>query len=308
MDLFIIVSLLLPFVASWLVYTRWRARDLPPGPPPMPIFGNIFQLGPALHTSFARLAKTYGPLMSLKLGSQLAVVVSSPEMAKEVMKTQDRFFINRSNPAGFDVHGNREVSMGWLPGNSSRWKKLRRICKEHLFSHQALHASKDLRQEALRRLAGRVSASCGGAMDVGEATFATMSNLIFVTLFSRECDPVHYGKLHEHVNAIARCIGLPNVSDFFPVFAPLDPQGLRRKLGRHFGAILEIVETMIEQRLKQREACDYRRKDDFLETLLDLMEGDEYDLSLKEIKHLSMVSRVTLNNYLFHHTNLINNP
>lgn len=50
---------------------------------------------------------------------------------------------------------------------------------------------------------------------------------------------------------------------------------------------------MIEQRLKQREASSssgYQKKSDVLEMLLDLMEGDEYDLSIEEIKHLLFVS------------------
>ncbi|KAL1541844.1 unspecific monooxygenase [Salvia divinorum] len=215
MQLLIVLSI--AFLAAWLVYSMRRERSdgkAPPGPPRLPIIGNMLQLGRNPHKSLARLSKTYGPLMSLKLGNQLAAVVSP--------------------------------------------------CVRE-----------------------------GRAMNVGEATFTTMTNLMFATLFSFEL--VEYAsadtasprsEFREHVNAITRYIGVPNVADFFPILAPLDPQGIRRKLTYHLGSLLELVQGLIDERLQARTASSYRKKADFLETLLDISQGNEYDLSVREIKHM----------------------
>lgn len=308
MDLFTIL-LSLPFVALCVLYS-WRRRssgESPPGPPPLPIVGNIFQLGMNPHISLAELAKTYGPLMSLKLGTQTAVVISSPEMATEVLVKHGSAFSNRSNPVALSVHGHDEVSMPMVPATTVQWKKLRKIAKEKLFSNPALQASQGIRLERMRKLTDHVAkCSCEGrAMNVGEATFTTMSNLMFSTLFSIEY--FQFGavdnKLKEHINYINRYMGVPNISDFIPIFAPFDPQGIKKKMELHFGSVLDIVLTIIKQRLVDREASDYKKKNDFLETLLDLSEGNEYDLNVDEIKHFCAVSpslSLSLSQYVQH--------
>ncbi|RWV78985.1 hypothetical protein GW17_00059953, partial [Ensete ventricosum] len=61
---------------------------LPPGPAKLPVIGHLHLLGSSLlHRSLWELSKKHGPLMHLKLGRVPVVVVSSPEMAKEVLKT-----------------------------------------------------------------------------------------------------------------------------------------------------------------------------------------------------------------------------
>ncbi|KAI3954586.1 hypothetical protein MKW98_019717 [Papaver atlanticum] len=58
--------------------------------------GNLHQLGNDLpHVSLQKLCNKYGPLMFLKLGSIPTLVVSSADMAKEILTTHDLVFSNR---------------------------------------------------------------------------------------------------------------------------------------------------------------------------------------------------------------------
>lgn len=74
---------------------------LPPGPRPLPVFGNLFLLSSSKlwHRDFYALAQKYGPIMWLRLGSHGAVVVQSPELAMEVLKHQDFIFASRPPPS-----------------------------------------------------------------------------------------------------------------------------------------------------------------------------------------------------------------
>jgi hypothetical protein len=52
------------------------------------------------HRTLQRLAHWMGPVIYLQLGGVLAVVVSSPEAAKEVLKTLDVHCCNRPSSPG----------------------------------------------------------------------------------------------------------------------------------------------------------------------------------------------------------------
>ena len=61
---------------------KFGMARLQPGPRPFPIIGNLLELGDKPHQSLTTLSKTYGPLMSLKLGSTTTIVISSSAKQK----------------------------------------------------------------------------------------------------------------------------------------------------------------------------------------------------------------------------------
>lgn len=124
--LFLVFSFILSlFLILTTTRSRWSSRKvapLPPGPPRLPIIGNIHLVGKNPHHSFADLSRTYGPIMSLKFGSLNTVVVTSPEVAREVLRTHDLILSSRSSTNSIRFIKHHEVSVVWLPPSSPRWR------------------------------------------------------------------------------------------------------------------------------------------------------------------------------------------
>jgi len=75
--------------------TSNKYKNLPPGPRGFPFIGSLHLVGKFPQRDFAKLAETYGPLMSLWLGSKLVVVATSCQAAEEILKTRGSNFANR---------------------------------------------------------------------------------------------------------------------------------------------------------------------------------------------------------------------
>lgn len=71
----------------------------PPGPTPYPIIGNLACLDgyEVPYQAFDELAKTYGAIISLRLGSVPTVVVNGIENIKEVLIAKSSHFDSRPN-------------------------------------------------------------------------------------------------------------------------------------------------------------------------------------------------------------------
>uniref|UniRef100_A0A0D3FPC8 Cytochrome P450 n=1 Tax=Oryza barthii TaxID=65489 RepID=A0A0D3FPC8_9ORYZ len=107
--------------------------QLPPSPPAIPFFGHLHLIDKPLHAALSRLAERHGPVFSLRLGSRNAVVVSSPECARECFTDNDVCFANRPQfpsqmPATFYGAGFGFANYG------AHWRNLRRIATVHLLS------------------------------------------------------------------------------------------------------------------------------------------------------------------------------
>ncbi|PHT28282.1 Geraniol 8-hydroxylase [Capsicum baccatum] len=232
-------------------------KKLPPGPSPWPIIGNIHLLGAKPHVSLANLAKTYGSIMSLKLGQVTTVVISSSTMAKQVLKYQDQDFTSRFAPDAVQVHNYCKFSVGWLP-ICPRWRKIRRIMSTYIFSCNRLDANQHLRSQKTKELIAYCDKCSqeGKVVDIGQAAFKTSLNLMSNTLFSKDlADPFSDSKveLKEVIWGILTEIGKPNLVDFFPILKMIDLQGIRRRTTIQVGKLFKLFDALINERLEEKK-------------------------------------------------------
>ncbi|PHT91566.1 Geraniol 8-hydroxylase [Capsicum annuum] len=195
--------------------------------------------------------------MRLKLGQTTAVVISSSDMAKQVLQKQDSAFSSRSIPDLVQIDNFHLFSVSWLPASRPQWRNLRKILNSHIFSVNKLDASQHLRYKKIEELVVycKRSSQMGEAVDIGGAIFRTMLNLLSNTFFSKDlADPYeNSGKeIKDLVEGIMLEFGKPNMVDYFPVLKIVDPLGLRRYNSR-FGKLLKLLDGLINERVELRK-------------------------------------------------------
>ncbi|KAK6251208.1 hypothetical protein SCA6_005213 [Theobroma cacao] len=263
---------------------------LPPGPRRIPIFGNLFDLGDKPHKSLSELAKIHGPLMSLKIGSLITVVISSENMAKQVLQKHDLTFSNRTIVDAVRASQHDEVGLPWIPV-SPLWRTLRKVCNTHLFTSQKLDANQYLRRKKIQELIAIVQKSChaGEVINIGQAAFNTTINLLSNTIFSMDLVDPNSPTAQEFkktVWGIMEEAGKPNLADYFPILRKIDPQGVRRRMTIHFEKLLDLFGKMFDERLQSRKAQGSTASNDVLDTVLDIIEGNIEELNKTHVTHL----------------------
>ncbi|KAJ7618065.1 cytochrome P450 [Roridomyces roridus] len=85
----LLLSLALLVAAPLIIFRRIGARDkdLPPGPPTLPIIGNLHIFPKeSTHLRFTEWARKYGGIFSLKLGAGTVIVITCPEIAHQLLE------------------------------------------------------------------------------------------------------------------------------------------------------------------------------------------------------------------------------
>ena len=271
------------------LFTKPNPNKQPPGPKPWPIIGNIHQLGDKPHRFVAKLSKTYGPIMSLKLGNINTIVISSPEIAQEMFLKHDLALSGRNVTDAIKVANHHEYSIVFLPV-CDRWRTLRKIITSQLFTHQRLDASQGLRRQKVNELVKYIKQCCETSVpvDIGKVVFTTSLNLLSNTLFSMDLASYENSSSQDFKDLIWNILeegGRPNVSDFFPFVRVLDLQGVLKRTIGYSNEILGVFQGIIDERMKNSMVV----KEDVLATLLKLVQDKE--LSLDQVKHLLVVSK-----------------
>ncbi|KAK2985145.1 hypothetical protein RJ640_004826 [Escallonia rubra] len=154
---------------------RFKAKNptlrLPPGPLQLPLIGNMHNLvGSLPHHILRDLAKKYGPLMYLRLGEVPTVVVSSPEIAKEVMKTHDLIFAQRPYFLAARILSYDSTNIVFAP-YGEYWRQLRKICIMELLSAKRVKTFRAIREEEVSNVIQEILAK--------ERTTINLSKKIF---------------------------------------------------------------------------------------------------------------------------------
>ena len=246
-----ILSLVLLFLLHRLLGLASRngmnkSMRLPPSPPAIPFLGHLHLVKTPFHAALIPLAARHGPVFSLRMGSRRAVVVSSPECARECLTEHDVTFANRpcfpsTRLLSFD--GALQLSRA---SYGPYWRNLRRVATVQLLSaHRVTCMTPTISAEVramVRRMNHAAAAAPGGTARVQlkrrlfELSYSVLMETIARTKTSHteaNADTDMSPEAHEFkqiVDQIIPYLGTANRWDYLPVLRWFDVFGVRNKI------------------------------------------------------------------------------
>jgi cytochrome P450 len=279
--------------------------NLPPGPKPWPIIGNLNLVGALPHRSIHELSRKYGPLMQLRFGSFPVVVGSSVDMAKFFLKTHDVVFTDRPKTAAgkYTTYNYRDIT--WSP-YGAYWRQARKMCLTELFSAKRLESYEYIRAAEVRALLRDLHAASGSGRAVMLKDYLSTVSLNVITrmvLGKKYLDKEEAAagsvtmttpeEFKWMLDELFLLNGVLNIGDSIPWLDWMDLQGYikrMKKLSKMFDRFLEhVVEEHNQRRL--REGKDFVAKD-MVDVLLQIADDPtlEVELDRESVKAFTQVS------------------
>ncbi|KAJ4725252.1 Cytochrome P450 [Melia azedarach] len=270
-------SILLPFLLFFFVLLKlWKisktsntTSNLPPGPWKLPIIGNMHQLLSSLpHHRLRDLAKKYGPLMHLQLGEISTIVVSSPEMAKEVMKTHDVIFASRPQDPETSImtYGCSDIAFAPLGGY---WRQLRKICISEVLSLKRVQSFRSIREEEVSNLINSISSKAGSVINLTDQIYSLMYGITSRAAFGskRKDQQIFISAIKEGIELISGF----NIANQFPSVKWLQHMtGIRGQVERVHQDADRVIENIINEHKKRKETLKLEKGEE-VENLVDVL-------------------------------------
>ncbi|KAG9446573.1 hypothetical protein H6P81_012701 [Aristolochia fimbriata] len=288
LSLFFFLLLLLLLVPAFLLFDSKRRQSgrvvvLPPGPSQLPIIGNIHQLREVTHRTLWSLSKQYGPLMFLKLGRRPLLIVSSAEMAKEVMRSQDLQFCSRPTFVSQTklTYNNRDIAFAPY---GTRWREMRKISILEIFSTKRVQSFVSIRNEEISKMIRIISNASlrRKSVDLSEMLLTFTNDVVLRAAFGKSYPDVEQKiNLHEAINEERLLLTSFFFSDYLPQLGWMDAvTGLRARLKKNFTDLDSFYEKVINEHLDPKRPAP--ELEDFVDVMLRLQQ--KLNLSRDDIK------------------------
>ncbi|EEF48740.1 premnaspirodiene oxygenase [Ricinus communis] len=267
----------------FMVLKVWKKNkdnpNSPPGPRKLPIIGNMHQLaGSDLpHHPVTELSKTYGPIMSIQLGQISAIVISSVEGAKEVLKTQGELFAERPLLLAAEavLYNRMDIIFG---AYGDHWRQLRKLCTLEVLSAKRIQSFSSLRQEELSHFVRFVHSKAGSPINLSKVLFALTNSIIARIATGKKCK--NQDALLDLIEDVIEVSGGFSIADLFPSLKFIHViTGMKSRLEKLHRITDQVLEDIVNEHKATRAASkngggddDKKEAKNLLDVLLDLQE------------------------------------
>ncbi|MQM10201.1 hypothetical protein Taro_043094 [Colocasia esculenta] len=268
-------------------------HSTPPGPTGLPVIGNLHQLGSHQHRTLHELSKRYGPLMHLQLCSVPVLVVSSAELAEEILKKNDLKVSSRPSITPWRQLSYNFSDVGFSPYGAT-WRELRKITVVSLLNARKVEGFRYVREEEVERMIASISslASLSKPINLSKLLHALSNSIVCRAAFGKRFHNAGEGysetKFHGIFQETQALLSKFFVADYIPWAGWADVlTGLQARLKKNFAEIDAFCKEVIEAHINVHRASE-DQEEDFVDVLLRLQKKDSTHLTMNHIKGLIM--------------------
>ncbi|KAL8236086.1 hypothetical protein R6Q59_017167 [Mikania micrantha] len=252
----------------WSLITTKTSKNLPPGPPRLPFIGNIHLLDKqAPHRKLAKLARKYGPIMHLQLGQVSTVVISSPRLAREILKTQDINFADKPTTTTSQIFFYKDSSIGWTPyGNYM--KQIKKLVTSELLSAQKVRSFSYIREDELTRVFKFLEFSSGVPINFRDLAREIVNNIVSRATLGDICQDRQF--MIDSTYAILKSMNSFNLFNYYPRLSFLNViSGKKAEWLKMHKEVDVILEKILEEHRSRRSRTNLQLDhDDMVDILL----------------------------------------
>ncbi|XP_039139264.1 cytochrome P450 71A1-like [Dioscorea cayenensis subsp. rotundata] len=279
----LVLLLIVPVLLIMFLHKKQSPKPkLPPGPPKLPLIGNLHQVGKLPHHSLWQLSQQHGPLLYLQLGQAPTIIISSSDLARQVLRTHD--LESCSRPSLFSStklsYGCSDVA--FIP-HGDQWRELKKICVVELFGTKNNSTLQSIREEEVESMVTSISAAAAASMDcaidLSDIFLSCANNITLRAAFGKRYQitgKYEWSKLHMMLTEVQAALGSFFMADYIPCFAWIDIlTGARARLDKIFYDLDAFYELIIDEHLQQIMQS-HGQDEDILHTLLRLQKETDH--------------------------------
>ncbi|KAK9072382.1 hypothetical protein SSX86_008816 [Deinandra increscens subsp. villosa] len=248
LQVFILISLPFVFALYFLksyISSSKSQKNLPPSPPKLPLIGNLHQLGSSPYRALQSMARTYGPVMLIRLGSVPVLVASSSDAAREILKTHDTIFANRPSLNFFVFKDIAFAQYG------EYWRQAKSIAVLHILSNKRVQSYRYVREEEIALLIENIQKANESVVNLSELVNSVTNNVLCRVTLGRRCDGRQFKSM---LDRTMKLLGSFSVGRYIPSLGWVDRlSGVEGKVKEVYKEFDEFLEDVIQEHANKKK-------------------------------------------------------
>ncbi|KAL6216082.1 hypothetical protein ACLB2K_009309 [Fragaria x ananassa] len=257
-----------------------------------PLVGHLPLLGGSLppHITLGNMADKYGPVFTIKLGVYRSLIVSSWDMAKECLTTNDRVFANRPKLLVSEVMGYNYAMFGFSP-YGPYWRQMRKVATLELLSNHRLESLNHVRESEVKTCIKNIynlwkqnKNSDHVLVDMkrwfGDVTVSTMFRMVVgkrrLLETSSEREKEENERYRKATREFFRLTGEFVTADAVPFLRWLDLGGHEKAMKKTAKELDDVLERWLEEHKLKRSSINStstsHEPDDFMDMMLSVLD------------------------------------
>ncbi|XP_060171975.1 premnaspirodiene oxygenase-like [Lycium barbarum] len=282
------VSFLLFIFFLFLLIQNWKKSKtlktkLPPGPWRLPIIGSVHHLTSGVpHRVLRNLSQKYGPIMYLQLGEVPTVVVSSPHMAKQILKTHDLAFASRPVTMLGKIFCYNCTDIAFSP-YGDYWRQMRKLSVLELLSAKMVKSFSSIRRDELSSFLSSIESMVNSSINLTEKLFWFMNAVTCRAAFGKVCKDQN--ELITLIHKAQSLSGGFELADLFPSKPFLHGiSGMKSELMKARNKVDTVLDNIInvhrENRANGKKCNGESGVEDMIDVFLRVMESGDFQFPL----------------------------